>query len=281
MVTPASWYYVLIIISVVLLIVSLIHKKDWKLLVLHLNVAAIILPFEIVVLILKGYQYLPGILSDPRLDNYIGSYVSNSFIVPASAVVINAFSLSGRYIIGIAAFFTGIDWCFSLMGIYKHFWWKSIYTGVGLSVLYAISRWIWFGFQEKMPALLFRLAVIYLTYTPIHNIIIFLLNKGGELFRFQLYWTGDSEKVHQVLFHVCLVITALIVTLCIGLRMRLRYRFLGIIVLFLLNWALGEYHIFVPQIAGISAHQLIIVPMITVPVVIIIFSLAKLKYLFP
>ncbi|HAK73024.1 MAG TPA: hypothetical protein DCP36_04535 [Sporomusaceae bacterium] len=282
MLSSANWYYGLIIISLALLVLSLRYRRDWKLLVLHINVAAIIHPFEILVLIiLNGYQYLPGILPDPKLDNYLGSYISNSLIVPASAVIINAFSLPQGYTLGFAALFTGIDWYFTVLGIYKHLWWKSIYTGIGISVLYAMSKRIWAGLQEKRPSLLVRLLVIYLTYTPIYTIILFLLNKGGHLFRFQVQWAGELEKVHQGLFYVYLFITGIIVTLSIGLKLRLRYRLLGIVVLVLLNWAIGQYDIFVSQVAGISAHQLILVTIIAVFITILLFLMAKLNYLFP
>lgn len=276
------WYYALIIISLVLLAGSLIYRRDWRLLVLQVNIAGIIHPFEITVLVLmNGYCYLPGILSDSKLDNYLGSYVSNSFIVPASAVIINAFSLSWGPALTIATIFTGVDWYFTTLGIYKHFWWKSIYTGIGLSILYALSRRIWSGLQEQQPLLIFRLLVIYLTYTPIYNLIIFIANKGGQLFRFQAPWPGNPEKCHQTLFFLYLFITSIIVTLCIGLKLRLRYRLMGMTVLAIINWAIGRYQIFVPQVADLSAQQLIIVPIITVPIVIILFYLAKLDYLFP
>lgn len=278
----AYWYYGLIIISLALLVASLIHTNDWKILVIQINIAAIIHPFEIIIfIIMKAYQYFPGILSDPKMDNYLGSYVSNLLIVPASAVIINAFSFSASYILGMAGLFTGIDWFFAVMGVYKHFWWKSIYTGVGLSIMYILSKCIWAGLQEEKPSLRFRLLVIYLTYAPIYNIIIFLINKGGDLFRFQIQWAGEPEKVHQGLFFIYLFITGIIVTLSIGLKLRLRYRLFGIIVLVLLNWAIGRYHIFVPQVADVSAHQLILVTIITVSMVSFLFSAAKLNYLFP
>jgi hypothetical protein len=215
------------------------------------------------------------------LDNYVGSYISNLLIVPASAVTISAFSLSWRHALGIATFFAGIDWYFTIIGIYKHFWWKSVYTIIGLSLLYGISKWIWSGLQQKRPSLNFRLLVIYLTYTAIHNLIIFIVNKGGQLFRFQVNWHGDPEKFHQALFHLHLMITSVVITLCLGLKLRLRYRFAGIAILALINWGIGQYHIFVPRVAHVSAEQLILVPIIAVPIVIMLFRMSKLDYLFP
>lgn len=278
----AYWYYGLIIVALVLLAASLIHSKDWRLLVLQLTIVGIIHPFEIVVLILmEAYRYLPGIVANLRLDNYLGSYISNSLIVPASAVAINAFSLSWGYIVGVAAIFTGIDWYFTTIGIYQHFWWKSAYTGIGLIVLYRISRWIWSGLQKKRRCTIFRLAVIYLTYAPIHNLVAFLANKGGQLFRFQLPLAGDSEKFHQGFFYLYLLVTSVIISLLIGLKLPLHYRLLGIAFLTFLYWIIGKYQIFAPQVDGIAAWQLILVPIIVVPIVICLFRMAKLDYSFP
>jgi hypothetical protein len=280
--SSAFWYYGLAVIGLSLLIAALVYKRDWKVLVLHLNVASMIHPFEIIVLILlNGYRYLPGILPDPKLDSYLGSYVSNSLIIPASAVTINAFSLSWSHSLGISAIFTVIDWYFTLLGIYQHFWWRSFYTGIGLLVLYACSKWIWKGIQQVRPSLSFKLFIIYLSYAPLHNFFVFICNKGGQLFRFQVNWFGDPEKAHQVFFFLHLMITSLIITLCIGLKLRIRYRLLGLASLVFINWSLEQYHIFVPSAEHVSGLQLVLVSIIVVPIIMFLFKLAKLDYLFP
>jgi hypothetical protein len=280
--SSAFWYYGLALIGLILLIAALIYKRDWKILVLHLNIASVIHPFEIIVLILlNGYRYLPGILPDSKLDNYLGAYVSNSLIVPASAVTINAFSLSWGYSLGISAIFAVIDWYFTLLGIYQHFWWRSFYTGIGLLILYACSKWIWKGLQKAEQTLPFKLFIIYLSYLPLHNLIVFITNKGGKLFRFQVDWFGDPEKAHQIFFFLHLMITSLLITLCIGLKLRLRYRLIGIVILVFINWSLEQYHIFVPTMMNVTGVQLILVSIIVVPIIMLLFKLAKLDYLFP
>lgn len=282
MLPSAYWYYGLMIISLILIVVSLIYKKDLRLLALHLQISAVIYPFEIIVLILlNGYYYLPGILQDARLDNYLGSYVSNFFIIPASAVVINAFSMSWNYVIGIAAIFMGIDWYFTELGIYRHFWWKSLYTGIGLCILYEISKWIWRGLHTKEPSLWFRVFTIYMTYASLHNIIVFSLNRGGELFRFQINWFLDPEKGHQFFSFLHLMFTSIIITICLGLRLRFRYRLISIVILTMLNCFLEQHYIFIPLMENISAIYFILVSMIVVLLIIVLFTLAKLKYLFP
>lgn len=279
MLTSAYWYYGLIVISVILLGISLSYRKNWKLLVLHLMIAGVIYPFEVVVILTDGYRFIPGIVLDPQVDSTIGAFVSDFCIVPASAVVINAFSLAWRFTLGIAAVFTGIDWLYVKLGVYEHYWWKSIYTGIGLIILYAISRWLWHCLQGKQPSLLFRLLAIYLTYVPIPIAINFVVARLFNLFKFEIYLVSDLEKNHPVFNNIYLILTGIVVTLCIGLRLRFRYRLLGIALLALVNWAIGYFNIFVSPIE-MSSQYLTLVPIIGVLFVIVLFHIAKVDYLF-
>lgn len=277
----AYWYYGLVAVSLLLLIVSLLHRKDWKLLVLQLSLFSIIHPFEVVVLITRGYHYKPGILPTTA-DNFLGAYISDLFIVPASAAVISAFSLSWGFMLGIAAIFTGIDWLFTTLGIYQHFWWKSIYTGIGLIILYAISGRLWAGLQKRRPALPFRLFIIFLTYFSLQSALTFAANRGGQLFKMQLalLQLGPPEKMHAVLISVYQLIVSVIVVLCVGLRIPRGHRALGIGAIIALNWAMGHFGIFVPLV-NITPQHLILIPVITVTLLIILFTASKLHYLFP
>lgn len=229
----------------------------------------------------KAYQYIPGILP-AGADIFLGAYISDLFIVPASAVVIYAFSLSWVSILLIAAIFTGIDWFFTTLGIYQHFWWKSIYTGIGLIILYAISGWLWAGLRNRRPALLFRLLIIHLTYFALLSSITFAVNRGGQLFQMRIagFPSLGTTAMQAILISVYQLIVSITVVLCIGLKMPLRYRILGIGVIVALNWAIGHLGIFVPQV-GITSHYLILIPVIAVTLLIVLFRAAKLDYLFP
>lgn len=275
------WYIGLVAVSFVLITAALLHRRDWKLIVLHTNVSSLIHPFEVVVLTADGYRYLPDILPT-RADNYVGAYISDFFIIPASAVVISAFSLSWRSILCIAAIFTGVDWFFNVIGIYRHFWWKSIYTGIGLIVLYAISGWIWSGIQKRRQSLPFRLLIIHLSYFMIQSAITFAVNRGGQLFKMQTTYVQlfGAYKMQAVLVSIYQLIISAVIVLCIGLKMPLRYRAIGIVVIVALNWAIGHFGIFVPQV-NITSHHLNLVPVAAVALLIVLFKAAKLDYLFP
>ncbi|MDF9409582.1 hypothetical protein L7E55_14675 [Pelotomaculum isophthalicicum JI] len=263
-----------------ILAVVLLHRRDWKLLVLHLSIFSMIHPFEVVILATNGYRYMPGIFPT-GVDNYLGTYISNFFIIPASAVLIYAYSLSWRYIVGFAAIFTCIDWLFAALGIYQHFWWKSIYTGIGLIIVYAVSGWLWNGLKKRRQVLPFRFLMILLTYFSIESAITFAVNRGGQLFKLLIayYELSAPGKLQLILASSYHLIVSVIVALFLGIKMPLRYRTLGVGMIIVLNWAIGHFGIFVPQV-GITSHHLILVQIVSVAVLIFLFKAAKLNYFF-
>lgn len=278
---PAYWYYGLAVVSLALLALSLLHRKDWKLVVLHLSLFSIIHPFEIAVMLNDAYRYWPGVWNT-MADNYLGAYISDLFFVPSLAVVISAFSLSWRSVLCIAAFLSGVDWYFNEIGIYSHYWWKSIYTGLGLLVLYAISGWLWKMLQKKRTALLFRLLIIHLTFFAMQSAINFAANRGGQLYKLQLaaLQLDSPEKMQAVLVSLYQLVISLIIVICVGLRLPWRWRFLGIIAIVALNWSIGYFGLFLSQ-AAITPYHLILIPAVVVTLLTILFRAAKLDYLFP
>lgn len=278
----AFWYFGLVAISLVLLILALRHRRDWKLLVLHLSVFSIIHPFEVFVISMKGYLFKPGVLDLPAgADNFFGAYISDFFIVPASAVLISSFSLSWSSIMFIAAIFTGIDWFFTELGIYQHFWWKSIYTGIGLIILYTISGWLWTNLRKQHQLLLFRLLIIHLSFFSIQSVLFFAANRGGQLFKMQVpYLQLYTPEMMAILISIYQLIVSITVVLCIGLKIPWQYRALGIGVIVALTWAVGYFGIFVPQV-DISPYHLILFPVLAVALLTALFRVAKLDYIFP
>ena len=273
---PAYWYYGLVIIGLALLIISISHKKDFKLLVLSLVISDLLHAFEVFVLVvLPGYRYLPQILPDPGFDNLAGAYVSDYFIVPAFAVAINAFSLSWVSIAGIAAILTVTDWLFNNLGIYEHYWWNSLYTGIGLIILYAISKWIWQRLKKDRPSLLFRLAVVYLGFASIYSSIHFIFVGILQLYRFHIGWLQDPIWEHFLIASTYMHIVAAIVALSLGLKLGYRANILIVALLAVFNWLLGYYNILVP-FSGFAPVFYTLIMVIAAAFLTCIFRLAKI-----
>jgi len=282
-VPAAYWYYGLVAISLGLLCLALRHRGDWKLLVLHLSVFSIIHPLEIIIMTTNGYRYLPGVLAFPAYaDDFLGAYVSDLFIVPASVIIICAFSLSWPAILGIAAVFTGVDWLFTVLGIYRHVWWKSVYTGIGLLILYAISRRLWANLQARRPSLAFRLLMIHLTFFALQSASFFAVNRGGVLFtmQFPFLHPGSTPVILAYIVSGYQLIISITVAIFTGLKMPRLYRTLGIGIVIAMTWAIGHYGIFVPQVA-ITPYHLLLLSAASLALLTVLFRMAGLDYLFP
>ena len=277
----AYWYGGLVFVSIIMVFAALWYKKDYKLLVLHLAVTGIIHPFEVLIMNFDGYRYVPGIM--PGIgDNILGAYISDLFFVPATAVVISAFSLSWRFRVLFAIVLTFFDWYFTVLGIYEHYWWRSIYTGIGIVSLYYISNWLWQGLQSITPAPLFRLLVIYLSYVSLHSFVNFLVNRGYSLYTMQVasWHFGDDLTRASFLVNIHLSITAILVALSIGLAMSFRYRLVGVGIILAIYWAIGYFGVFIP-FANISSFHLALIPFAVIPWLTILYNSARLSYLFP
>lgn len=274
------WYYGLIALSLVFLVMAIRHRGNWKLFVMQLMIFAVIHPFELVVLLTNGYRYLPGI-THTVVDIHIGSFISNLCIVPASAVLLNAYQLSWRYKLGFAVIFTFVDWYFTVLGIYQHFWWKSIYTGLGLLILYTLNDLMWSKISRQRVSQGFRLVSIYLTYFALHTVLAFAVNQGGVVFQFQLESIPlGSVKTMGLISVLYQAVISCVVTLAIGLKIAFRYRVLGALVIVGLNGLLGHFGVFVP-LAPVHVQWLLFIPLVSIGLLSLLFKKAHLKYLFP
>jgi hypothetical protein len=104
---------------------------------------------ETVIYIFGGsYQYFPKIIKhNAYYDSNVGALVSNLMIVPTLAVFIAVFELNWIWKTFFVLFLTFTEILFVNINIYVHYWWKTIYTTLGLFFVYfplgkAINRQI-------------------------------------------------------------------------------------------------------------------------------------------
>ncbi|MEB1806039.1 MAG: hypothetical protein LPK26_01850 [Bacillaceae bacterium] len=99
--------------------------------------------FEFFVLVVgRAYEYEPQILKKKYFDSVLGSMVSQLFVVPTTSLFMSMFHLKARW----STFFSlllsfGIERIFVKQKIFKHNWWATPYTTVGLQFFYVIARY--------------------------------------------------------------------------------------------------------------------------------------------
>lgn len=100
----------------------------------------------VVLILLRGYKYTPGLLQDRFRDGMIGAISSNAFVIPSVSVVAAAFHLSWPWIIVVAGAVTGIELWFLYLGIFEHYWWRTLFTTAGAALWCFVAqfayRWL-------------------------------------------------------------------------------------------------------------------------------------------
>ncbi len=94
----------------------------------------------VVFVLFESYDYDPDFMTNEYFDNLFGSLTSQAFAFPIMAMVVAAYQLKFRYILFISTMFMGIEELFSHWDIYTHHWWKTVYTGVLMTMGFSISK---------------------------------------------------------------------------------------------------------------------------------------------
>ncbi|MDP4084422.1 MAG: hypothetical protein Q8934_07360 [Bacillota bacterium] len=190
-------YLVLILMSVVLFILSWKKANDKKLIIFYLCMAGFVYYFEFTVLVVyKSYEYEPGLFKDPYIDNIFGANVSNGFIVPLATVFIAIFDLGIGWIILIVLCFLGIEELFLILHVYKHFWWKTLYTGIGLPIQFALGKWIWYLIRFQAKRFIVRLGTFYFANVTIQATFLYYISALFNMIYYRVNWFKEPTRGH-------------------------------------------------------------------------------------
>ncbi|MGC5323990.1 hypothetical protein [Brevibacillus sp. SYSU BS000544] len=199
-------------------------------------------PLEyIVMILLPGYQYLPQINPDEWVDNLLGAFVSDFFIVPSVALVIAVFRLRLVWSVIFAIGFMGIEWLFLSLGIYKHFWWQTIYTGIGIFIYFCIGKKIWAYTQNIERKNFIIIIYFFLLYLMLNGRSTFFLVHLLHIVKFHIGWFNNPTRDHMAFAGLFNEMTALLLT--ISFMLKRYYRWVGIFLLVLLDCVLYKWNI--------------------------------------
>ncbi len=134
-------YLILTIISITILTIVMVHKRQFGFTVLFLCFSGMVYFAEVFVLIIgDSYVYYPEVLSVPYYDNALGAIVSNLFVFPVLGVVVAVYQLRFRWIVCFAIMLVGVEWLFEYLNIYHTNWWYKIYTFIAVVFFLSLSK---------------------------------------------------------------------------------------------------------------------------------------------
>ncbi|MFC4809808.1 hypothetical protein [Paenibacillus sp. GCM10023250] len=140
------WYIGLMGIGAALLLYTYFKSGNKRSALLYIGMSGLGYAIEYVIFILLGcYSYRPRLIpGKPYYDEVSGAIASNLLILPALAVAIAVFRKRWLHILAAVAAMSAVEWLFLRLGIYKHYWWRTWYTSVGLVFYYWAAK-LWFA----------------------------------------------------------------------------------------------------------------------------------------
>lgn len=150
-------FLILFMIHSVFLLFAFYKNRDRKTLFISLlsNISFAYL-FEYFVLnLFQGYRYKPRILKKNYPDNILGAILSQAIFVPFTAIFITAFQLGWKIKIAFGIYFGLIENLFIRLKIYKHYWWKTMYTVILIPCYFYISDQWYKYIKNGTPIVLF------------------------------------------------------------------------------------------------------------------------------
>ncbi|MDR3491677.1 MAG: hypothetical protein P4M12_06490 [Gammaproteobacteria bacterium] len=127
------WYILLLMTSIFSIILTLYKTQNLNFTIAFLfSVIGFTFVIEAVLTIgFNAYTYHPKIVSDLFLDAVFGNYFSQ-ISISSTSLLITIFNLSHIWYLIFALIYYLIEEFFVKLGIFEHFWYKSIYTFLGL-----------------------------------------------------------------------------------------------------------------------------------------------------
>jgi hypothetical protein len=209
------WYGFLPILSIFLFIYTLWKVRNKKIFALYTFISGLTYLFEYFILVIfKAYEYHPNILKNSYNDGIIGAIVSNVFVVPMTSVFVGAFQLSWKWMVFITGIVLFIEELFIYLGIYKLFWWKPVYTGVGLIIWYLIAKKLYPKLKGDL-SLIIRFIILYFTNVLIQATLIFGLTVFFDVYHYEIGWFQNKTRDHiafknAYVFFLSLIFTPLV-----------------------------------------------------------------------
>ena len=195
--TNTIWYIALALTSAVVLVIIFTKTSDRsKTFAFYFSTLGFTYVLEVSLLLLfNAYLYHPMIRpDDPFFDSVIGSIFSQ-VSVSSSIVLICVLGLSNWWLAGVSLAYFLIDMLFSQLGIYEHFWYRSMFTLAGLFIYGLIVKRLYkCVFNGHLKRIYY--PTLFLSVFAITANIIGTIPKLLDLRVFQSAFYSDPSKNH-------------------------------------------------------------------------------------
>ena len=207
------WYLLLFLTSIISIFLTLYKTHNPKFTIAFLfSVIGFTFVIEAILAIaFKAYIYHPKIVSDSFLDSVFGNYFSQ-ISISSTSVLITIYNLSYLWYFVLALIYYLIEELFIKLGIYEHFWYKSIYTFVGLIPLFWYIK-KWYEITLNKTSYVVNYVSLFLSVFAINSLTIILSQRllGIQIFKGNFFTEMSKDHTTTGIVYQFFLINILII----------------------------------------------------------------------
>lgn len=190
-------WFILLFVTSIITVALILYKTNNRAFAIAFLFSIIGFTFileAILVLGLNAYSYYPKIIQDSYLDIIFGNYFSQ-ISISSSGLLIAIFNLSHIWYFIFALIYFLIEEFFIKLGIYKHFWYESIYTFFGFIPFFWLIK-KWYAKAKNSTNSFINYISLYFSIASISTFTIFLVQRllGIQLLKSNIFFTDINKN---------------------------------------------------------------------------------------
>ncbi|MEH7009377.1 hypothetical protein V7087_00930 [Neobacillus niacini] len=151
----------------------------------------------------KAYKYKPRVMKKDFFDNILGAILSQAIFVPFTAVFSTALKLGWIWKLLGGLYFSLIELLFLRLKVYKHYWWKTVYTLILIPIYFKISDFWNILLSKKNPFIRFISLFLMIMVTEA-NILFLIASTRKIRFGFGRYHSWSEHFIIVPLYAISL-----------------------------------------------------------------------------
>lgn len=239
------WYLLLGMITILELVIIFTKATDRKqALALYITICGLTFyAFEMGTLMcLKAYIYFPKVFADQHNDSVVGNLFSQTS-VSASAVLIAVLHLRFYWYLVFAAVYGLIEEWFIQLGIYKHYWYRTWMTVIGLLVLFWVTKTIRSIFLKHLGRA-WRYLFVFFGLCALHLNAINWASQAVGVRRYNEALLPDPDCSIVIIAGVYHLFLSIIMMILYFADVKWWWKAAGIAILYIAHYFAEEYQLF-------------------------------------
>lgn len=231
--TNTIWFIILGI-STVVEVLAFIKKSNQRkfTFAFYCTVAGITFSIEALICIfLKSYEYYPKIILNSQYNDTIMGNHFSQFSISATLLLVAVYDLKFIWRVVAAAAYGLIEEAFLVLGVYKHYWYSTWFTFIGVIVLCFIVQKLYRKHRESLSARMRYIYVLFALFTLYVPTVIYLFRVFGKL-EYIAQIVKDPYSNNMILVFIHLAVMSNLVMLLYLRKVALKWHLLAVVLLY-------------------------------------------------